>query len=104
MISIRLLEPADASAFKALRLVEIDTSPAAIWPTRAEEAARSIEEVEARLRASDMQAVFGALTAAGELAAIVGVRREALVQVGHKATLWGCSSRPRSAARGSPVG
>ncbi|AOJ07403.1 hypothetical protein [Burkholderia mayonis] len=44
MISIRLLESADASAFKALRLVAIDASPTAIWPTRAEEAARSIED------------------------------------------------------------
>ncbi|AOJ04910.1 MULTISPECIES: GNAT family N-acetyltransferase [Burkholderia] len=100
MISIRLLEPADASAFKALRLVAIDTSPTAIWPTRAEEAARSIEEVEARLRASDTQAVFGALTVDGELAAIAGVRRDALVQVGHKATLWGVFVAPAHRGKG----
>lgn len=101
MISIRLLEPADAAAFSALRLVAIDTSPSAIWPTRAEEAGRSIREVEARLRASGTQAVFGALTDDGGLIGIAGVRREALVQLAHKACFGVCSLRLRIAATGS---
>ncbi|AOJ84032.1 MULTISPECIES: GNAT family N-acetyltransferase [Burkholderia] len=94
MIAIRLLEPVHAAAFKALRLAAIDASPSAVWPTRDEEAARSTAEVEARLRASDTQAVFGALAAEDELIGIAGVRRDALVQVGHKATLWGVFVAP----------
>ncbi|KGS35610.1 GNAT family N-acetyltransferase [Burkholderia pseudomallei] len=100
MISIRLLEPADAAAFSALRLVAIDTSPSAIWPTRAEEAGRSMREVEARLRASGTQAVFGALTDDRGLIGIAGVRREALVQLAHKAVLWGVFVAPAHRGNG----
>lgn len=42
---------------------------------------------------------FGALTVDGELIGVAGVRREALVQIGHKATLWGVFVAP--AHRGS---
>lgn len=56
--------------------------------------------MEARLRASDTQAVFGALTADGELAAIAGARRDALVQVAHKAVLWGVFVAPAHRGKG----
>ncbi|AGK50354.1 acetyltransferase domain protein [Burkholderia thailandensis MSMB121] len=57
-------------------------------------------EVEARLRASGTQAVFGALTADGELIGIAGVRREALAQINHKATLWGVFVAPAHRGNG----
>lgn len=88
MITIRPLENADAARFQALRLHAIDTSPTSILPTRDEEAARSLDEVVERIRPTRTQAVFGAFDG-NALIGITGVRREALAQASHKATIWG---------------
>lgn len=99
MVTVRLLDPHSAEQFKALRLLAVDNSPTAIWPTRQEEMARSIEEIAARIRSTPTQAVFGAFE--GEvLVGITGVRREALCQVNHKATIWGVFVNPSNRGRG----
>ena len=99
MVTVRLLGPNDAEQFKALRLVAVDNAPTAIWPTRQEEMARSIEEVVNRVRSTSTQAVFGAFD--GEiLVGITGIRREALCQVNHKATIWGVFVNPSHRGRG----
>ncbi len=99
MVTARLLDPHDAGQFKALRLLAVDNSPTAIWPTRQEEMARSIEEIAARIRSTPTQAVFGAFE--GEvLVGITGVRREPLCQVNHKATIWGVFVNPSYRGRG----
>jgi RimJ/RimL family protein N-acetyltransferase len=99
MVTVRLLDPHDAEQFKALRLLAVDNSPTAIWPTRQEEMARSIEEIAARIRSTPTQAVFGAFE--GEvLIGITGVRREPLCQVNHKATIWGVFVNPSYRGRG----
>jgi RimJ/RimL family protein N-acetyltransferase len=99
MVTARLLDPHDAGQFKALRLLAVDNSPTAIWPTRQEEMARSIEEIAARIHSTPTQAVFGAFE--GEvLAGITGVRREPLCQVNHKATIWGVFVNPSYRGRG----
>jgi ribosomal protein S18 acetylase RimI-like enzyme len=97
--SVRALEPADAGAFKALRLHAIDNSPTSIWPTRGEEEARTLEEVEQRIRSTMLQTVFGAFAGAS-LVGIAGIRREALTQVTHKATVWGVVVEPTHRGNG----
>lgn len=94
MISIRLLKPADAAAFSALRLVAIDTSPSAIWPTRAEHGLRTGRPQPRLDFPHRSPRLFGALTDDGGLIGIAGVRREALVQLAHKAVLWGVFVAP----------
>lgn len=97
--SVRSLEPADAGQFKALRLRAIDSSPTSFWPTRSEEEARPPKEVEGRIRATTLQAVFGVFAGAA-LIGIAGIRRDALVQVRHKATVWGVYVEPAHRGRG----
>jgi ribosomal protein S18 acetylase RimI-like enzyme len=87
-VSVRLLTSSDAIAFKRLRLLAIETSPTAIWPTLDEESARSLEEVEAKIKTNSTQAVFGAF-AGTDLIGIAGLRREPLLQVQHKGVVWG---------------
>ncbi|SOE95301.1 Protein N-acetyltransferase, RimJ/RimL family [Burkholderia sp. D7] len=93
MITIRLLGPGDAECFKSLRLAAVDNSPTAIWPTREEEEARTIEQTVARIQPTATQAVFGAFAGAS-LVGITGVRREPLAQVSHKTTIWGVFVEP----------
>lgn len=97
--SVRALEQTDAGLFKALRLRAIANSPTSIWPTHGEEEARTLQEVEQRIHATTMQAVFGAFAGA-LLIGITGIRREALVQVTHKATVWGVFVEPAHRGQG----
>lgn len=92
-ICVRPLTEEDGIAFKTLRLVAISDSPTAVWPTAEEEAIRTPAEVRAKIEQTAAQVVFGAFI--GErLVAIAGLRRESLVQVSHKATLWGVFVHP----------
>jgi RimJ/RimL family protein N-acetyltransferase len=99
-IIVKPLTAQDAQAFKALRLNAISDSPAAIWPTYEEEARTTPEAIGERIRQSDTQIVFGAFDGS-RLIGIVGLRRQPLVQVAHKAVLWGVLVDPQW--RGSGV-
>ncbi|WP_323117899.1 GNAT family N-acetyltransferase [Burkholderia alba] len=99
MTDLRLLEPADASAFRALRLIAIDTSPTAVWPTRAEEEAASLAQLEARITATPMQAVLGAWID-GALVGFTGVRKEPFEQVSHRVWIWGVFVDPAQRGKG----
>jgi GNAT superfamily N-acetyltransferase len=92
-LEIRALTPADAIAFRTLRLLAISDSPAAVWPTHDEEAGRTIPEIEARIQMTASQVVFGAF-ADTKLVGFAGLRREVLEQVRHKALLWGVFVSP----------
>jgi hypothetical protein len=60
-MQIRLLTPADAPAYQALRLLALRESPAAFSASHDEEAGRDIAEVAARLVAADGSVhMFGA--------------------------------------------
>jgi ribosomal protein S18 acetylase RimI-like enzyme len=98
-IAIRPLAAGDAAAFRQLRLQAIADAPSAIWPTHDEEAGRTDADVEARIRHTDTQVVFGAFVD-GALAGIAGLRREPLRQVRHKALLWGVFVIPGQRRRG----
>ena len=87
------------SAFQALRLRSIADSPLASYPTYDEEAGRSLDEIRERIAESATQVVFGAFH--GEtLIGIAGLRWDALVQVAHKAVLWGVFVHPDWRQRG----
>ncbi|WP_074296514.1 GNAT family N-acetyltransferase [Paraburkholderia phenazinium] len=85
---IKPLTSNDAPAFKALRLKAILDSPAALWPTYEEEAGLTPQAIIERIRHNEHQIVFGAFSGL-ELIGIVGLRREPLAQVAHRAMLWG---------------
>jgi len=93
-ICIRPLTEDDGIAFKQLRLAAIVDSPTAVWPTATEEAMRTPAEVQARIKQTADQVVFGAFSDT-RLVAIAGLRRESLTQVAHKATLWGVFVHPQ---------
>jgi ribosomal protein S18 acetylase RimI-like enzyme len=88
MITIRLLDAADAAQFKSVRLRAIDTSPTSFLPTHAEEVVVPLEAFAARIAPTHERAVFGAFD--GEsLIGTTGVYRDARAKVAHKATIWG---------------
>lgn len=87
-LQIRQLDVGDWEAFKEIRLQAISDSPSAVWPTYDEEAGRTAEELQSRIKMSATQVVFGAFSE-NRLAGIGGLRREPLAQVAHKAVLWG---------------
>lgn len=88
MITIRLLDAADAAPFQSLRLAAIRTSPTSFLPTEDEVAAVPVETFAAQIMPTHTQAVFGAFD--GEtLIGSTGVRRDAHAKVAHKATIWG---------------
>lgn len=89
----------DVAAFRQIRLEAISNSPSAVWPTYEEEASRTTQEIEARILMTGSQVVFGAFTDTA-LVGTAGLRREPLVQVRHKALLWGLSSVQIGVARG----
>ncbi|CAM2180784.1 N-acetyltransferase [Burkholderia latens] len=88
MITIRLLDAADAAQFRSVRLHAIDTSPTSFLPTRDEEAGILVEEFATRITPSGVQAVFGAFDD-DTLIGITGVRRDTRAKVAHKALIWG---------------
>jgi ribosomal protein S18 acetylase RimI-like enzyme len=87
------------SAFRALRLRSIADSPLATYPTWDEEASRGTEEIQERIAESATQVVFGAFDG-DTLIGIAGLRWEPLVQVAHKAVLWGVFVHPDRRQRG----
>lgn len=101
-IVIRPLADSDAAAFKALRLKAIQDSPSAVQPTYEEEAARTLDDMRHRIRATEHEVVFGAFRG-DALIGVTGLRRHVPVQAAHKAVLWGCSSIPHTGAAAWPA-
>ncbi len=87
-IHIRRLGPADADAFRALRLDALSTAPEAFGASPEEEAARSLDVVRSRLSETGPDAVFGAL-ADGALIGIAGFMLSLGIKKRHKGVLWG---------------
>jgi ribosomal protein S18 acetylase RimI-like enzyme len=96
---IRPLCPSDAAAYRQLRLQAIADAPTAVWPTHAEEAGRTAEEIAGRIARTESQVVFGAFVGA-RLVGIAGLRREPLAQTRHKAVLWGVFVSPERRREG----
>lgn len=83
----------DWAAFQALRLAAIADSPSALYPTHEEEAGQRPEAVQERIAETRFQVVFGIFDGA-TLVGMAGLRQLALVQVAHKAMLWGVFVHP----------
>lgn len=100
--AIRRLGPADAAAYRELRLRGLREHPDAFTSSHEEEADKPLEATLARLGADAEATVYGAL-AAGTLVGLVGVGREPRAKGRHKATVFGMYVAPEHARRGIGV-
>ena len=100
-MSIRRLEPADASAYRALMLDAYERHPDAFTSTVAERAALPLTWWEERLSAAPQPAdiVLGAVHGE-QLAGVVGLSFESREKLRHKATLFGMVVLPEFARAG----
>ena len=96
---LRTLLPHDAAAFQALRLRALQERPEAFASSVEEEAPLDLARVAERLAPRDDAAVFGAWDGA-VLCGIVGIQREALAKLRHKAVLWGLYVAPECRGAG----
>jgi ribosomal protein S18 acetylase RimI-like enzyme len=97
-IEIRALTPADAAAFRRLRLEALEGEPQSFGESPAEHQALTLEKVAARLE-SNSNFVAGAF-ADGQLIATAGFFREQSVKRTHKGRIWGVYVDPRWRAKG----
>ena len=96
---VRTLKPQDAVSFVALRLAGLQECPEAFASSYEEEATTPLSEVEARLQPSADRAVLGAFEGS-ELLGVVGLQREELLKLSHKAFVWGMYVAPSARGRG----
>jgi ribosomal protein S18 acetylase RimI-like enzyme len=101
-VTIRMLGPADAAAFKSLRLRGLRESPEAFGSTYEEEADRPIEEAGERLARGPDDAVYGAVDDDGALVGVAGLHRPGNRKGRHRAGIWGMYVAPE--ARGHGLG
>ncbi|MDN4999578.1 GNAT family N-acetyltransferase [Bradyrhizobium sp. GCM10027634] len=93
---IRLLTPADAALYRAIRLEALSAHPEAFASTFAREQDKPLAWFEERLTTSD---VFGAFID-GEIVGVAGFRRQDGPQTLHKADLWGMYVRHQAGRAG----
>ena len=97
---IRNLLPTDASQFQALRLRGLQEAPTAFASSHEEEVGISMEEVGHRLSAKPDGATFGAFDATG-VVGVVGLQREGMRKLAHKAFIWGMYLAPEARRQGA---
>ena len=95
--AIKLLTPADAAPYRAIRLEALAAHPEAFGSTFEREQEKPLAWFAERLATSD---VFGAFIA-DELAGTAGFRREDGAKTAHKAVLWGMYVRPGARRSGT---
>lgn len=98
---IRELAPTDAGTFQALRLEGLRECPSAFAGSYEEEVDTPIATLAERLQRRPDRCVLGAFDGAA-LIGLLGLQREALRKLAHKAFIWGMFVAP--AARRSGVG
>lgn len=96
---IHCLTPADAEAFRALRLEALRTTPAAFGRAREEEAGKPLSWFGETL---ERAAVFAALDDAGRLRGMLAYQADAMLKRRHIGHLWGMYVRVE--ARGQGLG
>ncbi|MCA8960015.1 MAG: GNAT family N-acetyltransferase [Planctomycetes bacterium] len=100
-MTVRRLLSADAEQFQAVRLRGLSEWPTAFASSAEEEAGTPLTVVAERLEDNPDGAMFGRFD--GErLLGVVGVQREAMKKLAHKAVVWGMYVIPE--ARRSGVG
>ncbi|MBR0855156.1 GNAT family N-acetyltransferase [Bradyrhizobium liaoningense] len=94
---LRLLTPADAALYRAIRLEGLANHPEAFASTFEREHDKPLAWFEERLTTSD---VFGAFVD-GELVGVAGFRQEDGAKIRHKGVLWGMYVRPQARKSGT---
>lgn len=97
-MDVRRLTPADASAYRALRLRALREHPEAFTSSYEEECERPETQSEDRLRHG---AAFWGVFVAGQLVGMVGLDREQRVKNRHKGTVVAMYVAPEFARRGA---
>ena len=96
---IRELTSSDAAEFQSLRLQGLLECPSAFASSHAEEVGFALAAVAERLAANPQRCVVGAFN--GErLVGMVGLQREELQKMSHKAFIWGMHVAPGSRRSG----
>jgi RimJ/RimL family protein N-acetyltransferase len=90
---LRALTPEDASSYKALRLSGLQECPEAFASSYEEEVKTPLSELQARLAPRADAAVLGAFEGI-ELVGTVGLQREGMAKLSHKAFVWGVYVAP----------
>lgn len=96
---IRALGPDDAAEFHALRLRGLAELPGAFASSYEEEVTLAPEEVARRLEHQEGGSVFGSFDG-GVLCGVVGIQRESMAKLRHKAVLWGLYVAPEARRSG----
>ncbi len=98
-MTIRRLVPSDAAAFQALRLASLIDAAVAFGSSYDEEVSTPLESIAERLGPFPDRGIFGAFDHAA-LVGIVGLGREGLRNLSHKAFIWGMYVLPAYRRRG----
>lgn len=101
-VTIRLLNGADAQAYRAIRLEALRTAPDAFASSFEEESARPIETFQQRLDGKQGGFTFGAIAGSREIVGTAGGVREDRLKTRHKLLLVGVYVQP--AWRGKRLG
>ncbi|SFJ79322.1 Ribosomal protein S18 acetylase RimI [Paenibacillus sp. UNC496MF] len=99
-MDIRRLTVEDAASFWRLRLEALRRYPLAFGSAYEEAKDTPFADVRARFKEDPGQFILGAFTEAGELAGIVGFRRETSRKMRHKGMIWGMYVDPAAQGRG----
>ncbi|HZH12258.1 MAG TPA: GNAT family N-acetyltransferase [Microvirga sp.] len=87
-VLIRPLEPADAQAYRGLRLEALAASPEAFGSSYEEEEPLSLETIRRRIAASGPNVIFGAF-AGNRLVGMAGFAVYDRKKAAHKGVMWG---------------
>lgn len=99
-IQIRAFTPADAAAFQQLRLRALAEAPVAFASSYEEECDQPLANVAQRLSPAPDRCVLGAF--AGDAAVgMVGLQREGMKKLAHKAFIWGVYVAPEHRRSGT---
>ncbi len=101
-VTIRLLNGADAQAYRAIRLEALRTAPDAFASSFEEESARPLETFRQRLDGKQGGFTFGAIAGSGEIVGTAGGVRKDRLKTRHKLLLVGVYVQP--AWRGKRLG
>ncbi len=99
MTEVRLLDAADAGAFRGLRLAGLEESPASFGSSVEDEQFRSAGEWAGRASPTDTSAVFGAFVDSG-LVGVVRVVREPGAKQSHRASIASMYVAPQARGQG----
>jgi ribosomal protein S18 acetylase RimI-like enzyme len=101
-MSIRILEASDATAFQALRLRGLAEVPTAFASSFEEEVATPTADVAKRLEPRDDGLILGSF-ADDVLCGVVGLQRESMRKLRHKAVVWGMYVAPEARRAGHGI-